>query len=226
MFLENVQEHNPIMSLRIGEFVEDIVVNQHLLHLYYNTPRRQGFYYLDSVALQLYVEKMKTGEHPAPAEVELNRERFRDSIREESAGLLMRPVVTTIIPARNHYFVILLDYQQNEVLTFGRKTRERGQKRGSWDSWHGQWVWEHVARLFGWWDEDDMRSVKPTVTDSNWFQVRLQQRQSPHLILWTHRTAQTVGRTPCQSLPASSKLGSSLIAPFDPRSVAGILSVL
>jgi len=73
----------------------------------------------------------------------------------------------------NHYFVVVVDYEEDMMFTFGRHINPDlagvyTHNEEDWHQWQGQWLWLHLQKLFQW----ECFSTAPNhVLSVNWEQV-------------------------------------------------------
>ena len=109
-------------------------------------------------------------EGPEEAELQHLRRQLCLPMDEE---MLVRPVLF-IRFFINHYFVVVVDYEEDLMFTFGRhiNTDQAGvydHDAEDWQQWQGQWLWLHLKRLFQW--EGCFSRAPNRVLSVNWPQV-------------------------------------------------------
>lgn len=111
---------------------------------------------------------------PDPTEVELilfwKMCKRQDYDNDDDTPLEVRPLLTLIHAHGSHYFLALLNFETCTVYTFGQKLAGTGTtEQSTWDSWHGDRLWERVALLFG--VTESLHGQPVQVYDINWVQV-------------------------------------------------------
>ena len=84
----------------------------------------------------------------------------------------LRPVVLVVYFA-SHYFVVVVDYEEDVMYVFGRHVAQELagvylQDEEDWREWQGDLLWIHLPRLFAWEGCSPMPNV---ILSINWFQV-------------------------------------------------------
>ena len=160
-------------SLTPGVYVRGECIDFYLRTHWMKERNRACMWFLHLEAVKTF----STEEGPEQAELVHLREQLCLPAAED---IDLRPVVFVVVFV-DHYFVVVIDYEEDVMYVFGRHINPAlagvyPHNEEDWMGWKGHLLWSHVRKLFRW---DGHSMVPNVVVSTNWPQVSA---CKPHIV--------------------------------------------